>query len=95
MVAPPGLGSTRVAMQAKTEELKGPKKLSEFKVNPSIAASLGQLQAAPAPARAATNGTIPAVHAAPAAPADLLLALDAPASAAPGPPGTHQLLHCT
>ena len=82
-------------MQAKTEELKGPKKLSEFKVNPNIAASLGQLQAAPAPAKAAANGTIPAVHAAPAAPADLLLALDAPASAAAAPPGTQQLQRYT
>ena len=77
-------------MQAKTEELKGPKKLSEFKVDPNIAASLGQLQAAPAPAKA--NGTIPAVHAAaPAALADLLLAMDAPVSAAAAPPGMHQL----
>ena len=82
-------------MQAKTEELKGPKKLSEFKVNPNIAASLGQLQAAPAPAKAAANGTIPAVHAAPAAPADLLLALDTPASAAAAPPGTQQLQRYT
>ena len=82
-------------MQAKTEELKGPKKLSEFKVNPSIAATLGQLQAAPAAAKAAANGTIPAVHAAPAAPADLLLALDAPASADPAPSGTQQLRRCT
>lgn len=72
-------------MQAKAEELKGPKRLSEFKVNPNIAASLGQLPAAAAPqARPASNGTIPAVHApAAASPAGLLLQLDAPAAAAP------------
>ena len=73
-------------MQAKAEELKGPKKLSEFKVNPSIAATLGQLPGGalqPPQAKAASNGTIPAVHAQATAPADLLLELDAPAAAAP------------
>lgn len=78
-------------MQAKAEELKGPKKLSEFKVNPSIAATLGQLPASgalqPPQAKAASNGTIPAVHAQAATPADLLLELDAPAAAAPAPSG--------
>ncbi len=78
-------------MQAKAEELKGPKKLSEFKVNPSIAATLGQLPASgalqPPQAKAASNGTIPAVHAEAATPADLLLALDATAAAAPAPSG--------
>ena len=77
-------------MQAKAEELKGPKKLSEFKVNPNIAATLGQLPAGalqPPQTKAASNGTIPAVHAQAAAPADLLLELDAPAAAAPAPSG--------
>ena len=78
-------------IQAKAEELKGPKKLSEFKVNPSIAATLGQLPASgalqPPQAKAAFNGTIPAVHAQAATPADLLLELDAPAAAAPAPSG--------
>ena len=70
-------------MQAKIEEAKAPKKLSEFKVNPSIAASLGQLPAAgQAAAKAPSDGTIPAVHARAPAPADLLLELDAPAPAA-------------
>lgn len=77
-------------LQAKAEELKGPKKLSEFKVNPSIAATLGALPggAAQLPqAKAASNGTIPAVHAQAGAPADLLLELEAPAAAAPAPSG--------
>ena len=74
-------------MQAKAEELKGPKKLSEFKVNPSIAATLGQLPVGAPQARATSNGTLPAVHAQAAAPADLLLELDAPAAAAPAPSG--------
>jgi len=75
-------------VQANAEELKGPKKLSEFKVNPNIAATLGQLPApAPPQAKAASNGTIPAVHAQQALPADLLWELDAPASAAPAPSG--------
>lgn len=69
--------------QTKAEESRGPKKLSDVKVNPSIAASLGQL---PVPAAKTSNGTAPASQttAAPSA-TDLLLELDAPATA-PGDP---------
>ena len=66
--------------QATAEAARGPKKLSDVKVNPSIAASLGSLPAPPpAAATAASNGSLGAQPAA-AAPsaADLLLELDGP-----------------
>ncbi len=77
--------------QAKAEEPRGPKKLSDVKVNPSIAASLGQL---PVPAARSTNSTALAAQSTPApAAADLLLQLDGPA---PGqPPGcTYEAHDC-
>jgi hypothetical protein len=72
-----------VCSQAKTEDTqRAPKKLSDIKVNPTIAASLGQLPA-PASAAAPSNGTISARHVQHTLAADLLLELDTPAAAAP------------
>ncbi|CAL8467709.1 g7247 [Coccomyxa elongata] len=74
----PALKPGRIAVsEAKAEEPRGPKKLSDVKVNPSIAASLGQL---PVPAAGSTNSTTLAAQSTPApAAADLLLQLDGPA----------------
>lgn len=58
------------------------KKLSDVKVNPSIAASLGQLPVPPS-AQASSNGTAAAAARPQPAAADLLLELDAPASQPP------------
>lgn len=73
---------------------RGPKKLSDVRVNPGIAASLGQL-APPPPAAAAKPGSSSNGALAPAAPAapsttDLLADLDAPGGAAL----YHELPHC-
>ena len=88
----------RGAQGAAADGGRGPKKLSDIKVDPTIAASLGTLPAAPAP-RAAAAPVAPAVPgsgagrgaapaaAAPASVLDLLGGLDSPAAAAAAPTG--------
>lgn len=88
---------TRPRPSPSAPDTKGPKKLSDVKVNASIAASLGNIKLA-SPAAPASNGsaargpamgatTMPAAPAATPSHMDLLGGLDAPA---PAPPSTQQ-----
>jgi hypothetical protein len=70
--------------QASGDSARGPKKLSDVKVNPSIAASLGALpMPAQGSAAAHANGSLAAAPAAAPSATDLLLELDGPGALLP------------